>query len=99
MRTHLINQSTLNSEHERRVSFYCNKIAPGTSIDLLGKCTRPTMYVLNVFLITYGYSTLHVLGRLYSLQRGMEIDKKSPDARGFLVALMDMLETVRNLTS
>ena len=34
-------------------------------------------------------------GRLYALQNGMEIDKKSPDCRVFFVALMDYLENVR----
>jgi len=35
-----------------------------------------------------------VTGRLYALQKGMEIDRKSPDCRNFLAALMNMLEEV-----
>ena len=33
-------------------------------------------------------------GRLYAMQNGMEIDKKSKDCRMFFVALMDHLESV-----
>ncbi|XP_076466083.1 LOW QUALITY PROTEIN: vacuolar protein sorting-associated protein VTA1 homolog [Babylonia areolata] len=33
--------------------------------------------------------------RLYALQKAMEIDKKSPEARQFLVSLMDYLEQVK----
>ncbi|XP_025098679.1 vacuolar protein sorting-associated protein VTA1 homolog [Pomacea canaliculata] len=33
--------------------------------------------------------------RLYALQKAMEIDKKSPEARQFLVSLMDYLEKVK----
>lgn len=35
-----------------------------------------------------------MLGRLYAVQKAMEIDKKSPEAKGFLVAMMDKLESV-----
>jgi len=35
-----------------------------------------------------------ILGRLYALQKGMEIDRKSPDCRSFLSALMNLLEEV-----
>ena len=38
-------------------------------------------------------------GRLYALQRAMEIDKKSPEARQYLVALMDHLENVSHNTT
>ncbi|KAL8588184.1 hypothetical protein ACOMHN_063580 [Nucella lapillus] len=37
--------------------------------------------------------------RLYALQKAMEIDKKSPDARHFLVTLMDYLEQVKKENS
>ena len=36
-------------------------------------------------------------GRLYALQRGMELDKSSPEARTFLLALMDIAEKVECL--
>ncbi|KAL3882430.1 hypothetical protein ACJMK2_028769 [Sinanodonta woodiana] len=35
--------------------------------------------------------------RLYTMQSGMQIDKKSPECRKFLVALMDYLEQKRNM--
>jgi len=35
-----------------------------------------------------------IAGRLYTLQKGMEIDRKSPDCRNYLAALMNMLEEV-----
>jgi len=35
-----------------------------------------------------------ITGRLYALQKGMEIDRKSSDCRNFLAALMNMLEEV-----
>ena len=37
--------------------------------------------------------------RLYAMQRGMEIDRKSPDCRNFLVSLMDYLEKLKQATS
>jgi len=39
---------------------------------------------------------LFCLGRLYAMQKGMEIDRKSPDARQFLAGLMNSLEEVCN---
>lgn len=46
-------------------------------------------------LVTFHYFTfLFLSGRLYALQKSMEIDKKSPEARQFLGALMDYLEKV-----
>ena len=38
--------------------------------------------------------TAMFIGRLYAMQRGMEIDKKSPECRTYLVTLMDYLEKV-----
>ena len=35
-----------------------------------------------------------IIGRMYVLQRGMELDKSSPEAKRFLMALMDNLELV-----
>ena len=46
----------------------------------------------------YCMSCYYFAGRLYALQHGMEIDKKSPDCRTFFVALMDYLETVSFLS-
>ena len=47
------------------------------------------------------FSKLHYIvyciyfeGRLYSLQKAMSIDKKSPEARTFLMGMMDFLEKV-----
>jgi len=40
-----------------------------------------------------------VPGRLYALQKGMEIDRKSPDCRSFLASLMNMLEEVSVLVA
>ncbi|KAK3097384.1 hypothetical protein FSP39_009162 [Pinctada imbricata] len=37
-------------------------------------------------------------GRLYAMQKGMEIDKKSPDCRNFLLSLMDYLEKLKSTT-
>ena len=34
------------------------------------------------------------VGRLYAVQRGMELDKKSPEGRTFLASLMDVMEQV-----
>ena len=34
------------------------------------------------------------LGRLFAVQRGMELDKKSPQSRTFLASLMDVMEQV-----
>lgn len=42
---------------------------------------------------------IYNLGRLYAMQKGMEIDRKSPDCRAFLVALMDYLEKVKKDTA
>ena len=47
--------------------------------------------LLSLFIVFY---LLIVTGRLYALQKGMEIDRKSPDCRNFLAALMNMLEEV-----
>ncbi len=33
-------------------------------------------------------------GRLYATQKAMEIDRKSPEGRGFIVQMMDQLENV-----
>ncbi|OWF45848.1 vacuolar protein sorting-associated protein VTA1 homolog [Mizuhopecten yessoensis] len=33
--------------------------------------------------------------RLYAMQKGMEIDRQSPDCRSFLVALMEYMETMK----
>ena len=33
-------------------------------------------------------------GRMYVLQKGMEIDKASPEAKAFLFYMMDLLEKV-----
>ena len=52
-------------------------------------------YFLNM---KYYMSCYYFAGRLYALQHGMEIDKKSPDCRTFFVALMDYLETVSFLS-
>lgn len=38
-------------------------------------------------------------GRLYALQKGMEIDRKSPDCRSFLASLMNILEEVSVLVA
>lgn len=35
-----------------------------------------------------------ISGRLYALQKAMEIDRKAPECRNFLAALMNLLETV-----
>lgn len=42
----------------------------------------------------YDDSLLLVSGRMYALQKGMQLDKSSPDAKKFLYALMDLLEQV-----
>ena len=53
---------------------------------------RPViMYFINIIVLCHLF-----IGRLYALQRGMEIDKKSTEGRTFLVALMDLLEVVRH---
>ena len=41
------------------------------------------------------FTMLHLLGQLYAAQRAMETDRKSPEAKSFLFALMDVLEQVR----
>ena len=42
-----------------------------------------------LILKTYDFS-----GRLYALQTAMEVDKKSPDCRQYLMGMMDLLEVV-----
>lgn len=37
---------------------------------------------------------LFIKGQLYAMQNGMEVDKKSKEARTFLFSLMDYLEKV-----
>lgn len=34
--------------------------------------------------------------RLYSVQKGMEINKSAPECKKFLIQLMDLLEAVKN---
>lgn len=36
-----------------------------------------------------------ISGRLYAMQKAMEIDRKSPDCRNYLAALMNLLELVK----
>jgi len=53
--------------------------------------------LLVVLVVAVGFITNNewlIAGRLYALQKGMEIDRKSPDCRSFLSALMNMLEEV-----
>lgn len=40
-----------------------------------------------------------ILGRLYSLQTALTIDKKSDEAKSFLLALMDWLESTKKAAS
>jgi hypothetical protein len=39
-----------------------------------------------------------MLGRLYALQSGMQINKSAPESKKFLLQLMDLLEKVNYLT-
>ncbi len=44
---------------------------------------------------SYHTSPNFISGRLYSVQKGISIDSKSPDCKVFLLSLMDSLENVR----
>ncbi|KAI0228621.1 hypothetical protein LSAT2_020889 [Lamellibrachia satsuma] len=46
-----------------------------------------------------GHRHMDDIGRLYAVQRGMELDKKSPASRTFLATLMDMMEKEKKLNS
>ena len=55
--------------------------------------------LFNLFCVTHMYKTTScfVLGRLYALQMGLKIDRKSDEAKVLLTALMDWLETQKKV--
>lgn len=55
-----------------------------------------SIFEIMVILIHGGYCMRDtwISGRLYALQKAMEIDRKAPECRNFLAALMNLLETV-----
>lgn len=55
-------------------------------------CVKRLNVVLNTLTC---FLLISILGRLYAVQRGMEIDRKSPDSKAFLMKLMDVLDSAK----